>query len=337
MANDVSGRIYDCNRAFENMVGYSLDELRKMKYQDITPEQYRELEDRITREEMLERGSSGYLQKEYVRKDGSRVPVEVAASIAKGTGGRPDMIWAVIRDITERKQMEKQLLESRKLAAIGETAAMVGHDLRNPLTGIMGATYSLRKKERSKLSKEGKKMLDLIEEAVRRSDRIVTDLQEYSRELHLEPLRTDARSITKDALVSMEIPRTIRVVNSTKSQPKIMLDRDRMRRVLVNIMRNAVDAMPHGGTLTIASKQTRDNLQIIIKDTGEGMTPETVTKIWNPLFTTKAKGMGMGLPIAKRFVEAHGGSISVETKPGKGSTFTVTLPIKPDPNEVKKE
>ena len=134
----------------------------------------------------------------------------------------------------------------------------------------------------------------------------------------------------------MKIPKKIRVVNSAKSQPKIMLDTDRMRRVLLNLIRNALDAMPNGGTLTIASRQTKGNLQITFRDTGEGMTPETLAKLWSPLFTTKAKGMGFGLPIAKRFVEAHEGCISIETKPGKGSTFTMTLPIKPNLEEVKK-
>ena len=273
----------------------------------------------------------------FLHRDGTLRWIREEARVVRYADGKPIEVSGYWTDVTERKRLEEELVRSQRLAAIGELAAMVGHDLRNPLTGIMGATYNLRTEESSKLSKEGKKMLDLIEEAIRRSDKIINDLQEYSGELHLEPRQTDAKSITKDALESVKIPRTIRVVNSTKSQPKTMLDTDRMRRVFVNIIRNAVDAMPNGGTLTIASKQTRDNLQISIKDTGEGMTPEAVAKLWNPLFTTKAKGMGMGLSIAKRFVEAHGGCISLETKLGKGSTFTVTLPIKTDPKEVKKK
>jgi signal transduction histidine kinase len=126
----------------------------------------------------------------------------------------------------------------------------------------------------------------------------------------------------------MKIPSGIRVVDSTKKEPTIELDADKMRRVLVNLIRNSVDAMPTGGTLRITGRKSNGNLELSIADTGVGMRKETEEKLWSPLFTTKAKGIGLGLPIAKRLVEAHGGRISVETKLGEGSTFTVTLPLK---------
>jgi signal transduction histidine kinase len=235
--------------------------------------------------------------------------------------------------------MEQELVRSERFATIGETAAMVGHDLRNPLQGMTGAIHYLRTKEGSKLSKEGKEMLQLIQEDIGRSDKIINDLLEYSRELRLELSETNVKSITEDALAKVKIPKGIRVVNSTKNQPPMKLDVEKMRRVFLNLTLNAVDAMPKGGTLTIANTRSDDNVHITFKDTGEGMTTEALAKIWSPLFTTRAKGMGFGLPVAKRLVEAHGGSISVETKLGKGSTFTVTLPIKRDleGEEVKKK
>jgi len=247
----------------------------------------------------------------------------------------PEGIMYVANDITERKQMQEALLKSQRLATIGELAAMVGHDLRNPLTGITGAAYYLRKKDGSRLSEGGKEMLQLIQEDIRRSDKIINDLVEYSKEPHLEPSQTNMKSITEDALAEVKFPKGIRVVNSTKKQPAMMLDTDKMRRVFVNIVQNAVDAMPNGGTLTIASTRSGDNVRITFRDTGEGMTEKTLAKLWSPLFTTKAKGMGFGLPIAKRLVEEHGGSIAVESKPSKGSTFTLTLPLVQ--KEVKSE
>lgn len=252
--------------------------------------------------------------------------VSLILNVISGYENTLAKVLVSVVDLTERKRMEEELLRSRRLAAIGETAAMVGHDLRNPLQGILGAAYYLRTKERSKLSETGREMLALIDEDVRRSDKIITDLLEYSREIRLEIVQTDVRSIIKDALEHVKIPKRIRVVESTKSQPTMRLDLEKMRRVFVNIIRNAVDAMPKGGTLTIATIETDGKLQITFSDTGEGMTEDTMRKLWSPLFTTKAEGMGLGLPITRRFVEAHGGSISVESKVGKGSTFTVTLP-----------
>jgi PAS domain S-box-containing protein len=276
---------------------------------------------------IIESGETLELDEEYV-VDGQNLIVHTVKTPIRDDQGNIVGLLGIFWDITERKRMEEELLKSRRLAAIGETAAIVGHDLRNPLTGIAGATYYLRTTERSKLGNKGKEMLRLIDEDVRRSNKIITDLLEYSGELRLELVQTDVRSITKDALQSVKIPRTIRVVDSTKSKPTMRLDVEKMRRVFVNIIRNAVDAMPKGGTLKVASKESKGNLQVTFSDTGIGMTEETIRKLWSQLFTMKAEGMGLGLPITKRFVEAHGGSISAESKLGKGTTFTVTLPIK---------
>ena len=174
----------------------------------------------------------------------------------------------------------------------------------------------------------GKEMLQLILEEIRCSDKIINDLLEYSQELHLELSETDAKSIAKDALVHLEIPAEIRVVDSTRNEWKMSLDTGKIRRVFLNLLQNAIDAMPKGGTLTITSKRSNGRVEIAFRDTGVGMTEETIRKLWSPLFTTKAKGMGFGLAISRRLVEAHGGSITVESRPGEGSTFTVILPIR---------
>ena len=195
------------------------------------------------------------------------------------------------------------------------------------MTGIAAAAYNLKKALGLKTNKKEKEMLQLIEQGIERPDKIVSDLLEYSREIRLGLTQTDAKSITKDALMSTKIPSGILVVDSTKKEPKIELDVDELRRVLVNLIRNAVDAMPKGGTLRIMSRKSNGNLELSITDTGVGMTKESMEALWSPLYTTKARGIGLGLPIAQRLVEAHGGRISVETKLGKGSTFTMTLPL----------
>jgi len=247
-------------------------------------------------------------------------------------GGREHLLESFI-DITERKRMEEELVKSQRMATIGELAGMVGHDLRNPLQGITVAAHYLRTAEGPKLSGKGKEMLQFIEADIARSDKIIGDLLEYSRELHLELSETDAKSIAKDALVHLKIPATICVVDSTQNETKMILDAEKMRRVFLNLLQNAIDAMPEGGTLTITSKRSNGRVEIAFRDTGVGMTEETIRKLWNPLYTTKAKGMGFGLAISRRVVEAHGGSINVESRPGEGSTFTVILPIR----ETKRE
>ena len=233
----------------------------------------------------------------------------------------------VFSDITERKQMEERVRQSERLAAIGELAAMVGHDLRNPLTGIAGAAYYVKTKLVPTLNGKVAQMLQVIEENIENSNKIINDLLEYSRELHLELTESNAKSIAREALALVKAPRSIRVVDSSEGEPKVAVDADKMMRVFVNLIQNAIDAMPDGGTLTIMSRKMDGNLEIGFRDTGVGMTKETIEEIWGPFFTTKAKGMGFGLPICKRIVEAHGGSISVKSKVGKGTTFTVTLPV----------
>jgi len=229
----------------------------------------------------------------------------------------------------ELMEAQNRLLKSERLAAIGEIAAMVGHDLRNPLTGIAGATYYLKMKTGPKMNKKTREMLKLIEEDIEYSNKIINDLLEYSREMQLELTEITPKKIMKEALSLVEVPKNIQVSDSTRTKPKIKVDMEKMKRVFVNIIKNAIDAMPKGGKLTIKSKKTRGNLEIAFTDTGTGMPKDTVEKLWTPLFTTKAKGMGLGLAICKRVIEAHGGSISAESTIGKGTTFTVMIPIQP--------
>jgi len=327
---DNKGKLTFLNRVGFTSTGYSEQEIREglSAFQMISPE------DRERAIENVRRILAGetYSPSEYtiLRKDGSTFPAIIHSS-ATTREGKAVSLKGIVVDITERKRMEEALLRSQRFATIGELAAMVGHDLRNPLTAIASAEYYLKKKERSRLSSKAQEMLRLIAQSVERSNKIITDLLDYSREPVLQYVETDAKSITEDALAQVKIPRNVRVVDSTKKQPKITVDADKMQRVFVNVVRNAVEAMPTGGTLTIVSTRTNSHLRIAFKDTGEGMTKETIEKVWSPLFTTKPSGIGLGLPIVKRLVEAHGGSVIVESEPGKGSTFTVTIPIKPEP------
>lgn len=228
----------------------------------------------------------------------------------------------------ELKDAQERLLKSERLAAIGEAAAMIGHDLRNPLTGMNAAVYYLKTKLSSKRDKKTKEILGLIDNNIEYANNIVTDLLYYSKEVQLGLAETTPRAITKEALSLIETPKNVQVTNSAQNKPRIKMDVAKMKRVLGNLLRNAFDAMPDGGKLTITSHESDGKVHMIFCDTGTGMGKEIMEKLWTPFFTTKAKGMGLGLAICKRIVEAHGGEISVESIVEKGTTFTVAIPIK---------
>jgi len=233
------------------------------------------------------------------------------------------------------KEAQNKLLKSERLAAIGELAGMVGHDLRNPLMAITGATYYLKTKYDPKTGEKSKEMVEIIQKAVAYSDKIISDLLDYSREIRLELTETTPKSMLKEANSSLEIPQNIRLQDETEDKPRMNADVPRMKRVFINIIKNALDAMPNGGVLTIRSEENEEFVSFSFTDTGTGMNEEIMGKLWRPLFTTKAKGMGFGLPVCKRIVEAHGGTISVESTVGKGTTFRINVPIEPRTEETK--
>ena len=235
------------------------------------------------------------------------------------------------------KQTQAKLVKSERLATIGELAAMVGHDLRNPLTGIMGAAYYLKTKHAAEIGAKGREMLETIQKAIDYSNKIVNDLLEYSRDLKLELEETTPKEMLQKALLLFEVQDKIRIIDATEDKPAVKADTEKILRVFDNIIKNAVDAMPDGGTLTIKSRKVKGKLEIAFKDTGTGMSEETLSKLESPLFTTKAKGMGFGLSICRRIVEAHGGKISLESEIGKGTKVTVTISVNPKPVDEVEE
>jgi PAS domain S-box-containing protein len=260
--------------------------------------------------------------------------VSVILSVIPGYEDTLAKVLVSIIDLTERKEMEQRLQQAERLAAVGETAAMVAHDLRNPLQGITTAIHLL--KQESLTVKERDEMLQLIQRSVDYSESIVRDLSAYSGEIHLKPVEATPRSIVTEALSGVRVPREVAVNDFSAEYPALTVDLERMRRVFINLIENAIDAMPQGGTLTINSKQSNGDVEIAFSDTGSGMSGVVMQNLWKPLQTTKAKGMGLGLAICKRILDAHGGNISVKGKGGEGTTVTVRLPIKLDA-EVRQE
>jgi PAS domain S-box-containing protein len=352
---DSGFHILDINPRFSKVFGYSLNEVKGKHIDDVVVPKDKMGEAKMLEEKFMK--GPVYYDTIRQRKNGSSVPVSIS--------GAPiiidDQLVGFVRlykDITEREQMEKkleeysqhleelvekrtrqlkeaqeQLIKSERLAAIGQVAAMVGHDLRNPLMGIKGATYYLKKKLGPKMDEKAMEMLELIEKDIEHSNEIITDLMEYSKEIRLELTEATPKSIVRDALSLVEVPENIQVLDLTQSAPKIKMDVAKMKRVFANFIKNAVEAMLEGGKLTILTKESDGNVEIMFIDTGIGVAKEVMEKIWTPFFTTKAEGMGLGLPICKRVIEAHGGKISVESIVGEGTTFAVTIPVEPKSKE----
>jgi signal transduction histidine kinase len=229
----------------------------------------------------------------------------------------------------ELKEANERLLKTERMAAIGELAGMVGHDLRNPLSGIKNAAYLLKKKQGHLLDKSGNETLLIMDNAIEHANKIINDLLDYSREVHLDLDESSPISLVESSLPLIAVPSQIKILNQVEASPTIFVDTNKMQRVFINLIKNSIDAMPNGGRLEISSGYNDQTVEFSFADTGCGMSEEVLQKVFTPLFTTKAQGMGFGLPICKRIVEAHNGKIEVESALDKGTKFTVTLPIKP--------
>jgi signal transduction histidine kinase len=230
-----------------------------------------------------------------------------------------------LEEIVEERS--EKLKNAERFAAIGATASMVGHDLRNPLTGISNAAYYLKKKYSQQIDQSGREMLNIIEKNVEYSNKIIGDLLDYSGNINLDSLtKANPKLIVGEALAMISFPSNIEVNDFTENTPEISVDLVKVKRVLINIIKNAIDAMPEGGKLKITSKSLGAMVRISFTDTGIGISEEDQKKLFQPLFTTKAKGMGFGLAICQRIIEAHKGRILVESSKGKGAAFMVEMP-----------
>jgi PAS domain S-box-containing protein len=291
--------------------------------------------DRSMAEAALERQRLGVAE-EYstriVRKDGAPIHVNVTSSPIMDEKGAFAGWLAFVSDMTERKRLEAQLAEAQRLAAIGQTTAMVGHDLRNPLQATTGSLYlakMLLNSGKAEDRKEVVKLLNALDDQILYMDKIVSDLQHYAGPIGVEPVGINLSELIEDALSTANIPENVetKVVGTQEGLSEIMLDPVLVKRILLNLILNAVQAMPNGGKLVVESSKKDDLLTVSVQDTGIGIPSEHVGKLFDPFFTTKAKGQGLGLPVCKRLLEAQNGSITVNSEVGKGSTFTFTIPI----------
>jgi two-component system NtrC family sensor kinase len=237
--------------------------------------------------------------------------------------------------------MQARLVRSEKLAILGQLAGGVSHELRNPLGVIKNAVYFLNMVLDASDPKI-KEMLEILTQEVAKSERIISDLLDFARTKPPIRRKVAINEVIQETLSLIEVPGNIQVISRLEQKlPLILADPGQLDQIFSNIIHNGIQAMtssssvetPEGGQLTIETRlESQEWLAVTIADTGVGISPENMEKIFEPLFTTKAKGIGLGLAIVKTLVEGHGGTIEAESEgvPGKGSRFTVKLPLQMD-------
>lgn len=327
------------NDGAENIFGWTADEVIGKPLEMLLPERVRDVHrTHIARfRESPERARKMGQRQEIsgIRKNGEEFPAE--AAIAKVSMGDAVVFSVVLRDITEQVELQKRL--QRAVSARDEIAGVVAHDLRNPVSAVkMLSSALLGWAETRELPAEPREQLTLIREAALQMDRLIQDLLDVTR-LQAGRFVVDTIPVSADALIQGSL-RTLRPlvqnaglelrVELPASLPKVDADSERIGQLLSNLIGNAIKATPTGN-ITVAASESKDEVRISVSDTGSGMSKEQLANLfdrsWQPASQIRTRGAGLGLPIARGIVEAHGGKLWVESELGRGSTFHFTLPV----------
>jgi signal transduction histidine kinase len=237
--------------------------------------------------------------------------------------------------VVELQNTQAQLVQAAKLAAIGEMAAQVAHEINNPLTSVLGFASLLA--EQMPTDSPMREDADLIVTEAGRARDIVRDLLDFSRQRPFFPEATDLNGVVRQAVGLVRMQGLLEIIideHYAPELPAVQVDPARMKQVFLNVINNAVQAMPHGGSVTVRTQASDEEVTVVFVDTGTGIPPEHLERIFEPFFTTKPEmvGTGLGLPVSVGIVRQHGGTIDVTSTPGQGSTFTIRLPrSKPRP------
>jgi len=326
---DSEGRVTSWNRAAERIYGWTAREMAGQSVERVLPDDPEARADwERSMRALREGGTIRDSETTRIRRDGERITVRVTRSPLEDPSGRYIGSTAIIRDVTDLKEMEARLLERERLAAVGELAAQVAHEIKNPLAGIRGACEILAAGYRN-----GDPKNEMAAEVIRQVDRLnrtVEELLLFARPKELHPSPTNIHDVLDRTLgVLLDDPRTrgIEVVRRyADSMPVLRVDPQSIEQVLFNILLNAFQAVDYRGRITVTTRANGAAARIAIRDTGPGIPVGIEERIFKPFFTTRAQGCGLGLAIVRNLVQAHGGSIRAATPPGGGAEFTITLP-----------
>ena len=280
----------------------------------------------------LDAGSS-LIEKEIKcsTQKGKRIPLEVGAQSLRDADGNLFGYVLLFKDLSEIRALRREIARNQRLASVGRLAAGVAHEIRNPLSSIKGlATYF---KERYQDKLDDQQIANIMIQEVDRLNRVVGQLLDFARPIKISKKPISMQALIEDSLKLVErqaSEKNIKIETRFPSQmDTVSVDPDRINQVLLNLYLNAIDSMDEGGRLAIRipNSEQKHNTEIKIMDDGTGISREDLAHIFDPYFTTKATGTGLGLAIVHNIVDAHGGKVMVESHPGRGTTFTIRLPL----------
>jgi PAS domain S-box-containing protein len=320
--NDAAERMFQCSS--QDAIGQPLDKF--------IPARFREAH----RHHLKGFGQSGVTSRRMgqlgtvmgLRADGEEFPIEAAISHVTVQGNQ--FFTAILRDVSERTRLEEQLRRTERVAELGTLASGMAHEIGTPMNVILGRAEYLMDRVVDEPVKKG---LRTIVAQVERITRVMNQLLSFARRKPSQPRALALPEVIEDSLDMFRerfSRHNVQVVTHIDPDcPSVVADSDQMNQVLINLIMNAVHAMPQGGTLRMGLDHEKDRVRLTVSDTGHGIPNEVVNKIFDPFFTTKefGKGTGLGLTVVKGIIEEHQGSIAVESEEGKGTTFTVLLPI----------
>jgi two-component system NtrC family sensor kinase len=330
---DLKGVITEVNQRMVEIHGFASkrDLVGKKAFELVSPRDH----DRIAANmrEAIKRGKIGSMEYTLLKANGAEFPAELSSSVLKDALGDPTGHVTIIRDITERKVMQEQLMLTDRLASIGELASGIAHELNNPMTSIIGFSQLLMEKN---ITDDLKDDLSLIHSEAQRAAGIVKNLLTFARKHAPVKQPTQVNNIIEDVLKLRAYEQKVNnieiVKNFDPALPEIMIDHFLIRQVFLNLIINAEYFMAEShnkGVLTITTQKADSVVTIAFADDGPGIAKEDLSRIFSPFFTTKevGKGTGLGLSICHGIVAEHGGNIHAKSQPGKGATFVVELPL----------
>lgn len=262
-----------------------------------------------------------------LRPDGRRVPVRMTFSVLRSGDGRNLGLVAVCEDLSEIREMEEQMRRADRLATLGRLAANIAHEIRNPLASLTGAIEALTGDVGAHDDRD--RLTQIVARESARLNQMIGSFLEYARPAPLAAETVDISELIDDVLVLLEhreLPPGLKITRDVAPALAWAVDPQRLRQVLWNLCLNALDAMPDGGELTVRATTGGTRLRISVTDTGEGIAATDFSHLFEPFFSTKPGGSGLGLAVVHRFVRDHGGDVDVRSAPGLGTTFVLTLP-----------